>query len=159
MQLAMAALGQFAGGGSGLPVAMPGGGFPAGIGVPTAPVLAPRRSRPVLSPAGQTSSLQLASLATVTCLLREGQLSRHQALTMLSRQGDAWGWDSQWGQRIPLSRVDQAIRAAGGCKTMVSRIRETRPTSPYSAVVPASERPRFGGSRSEQEGFGLYPYR
>lgn len=110
-------------------------------------------------PAGRHSPLQLASLATVTCLLREGQLSRNQAITMLRRQGDAWGWDSRWGQRIALRRVDQAIHAAGGCRAMVSRIQETRPTFPDSAIVPASERSRFGGSRSEQEGFGLDPYR
>ena len=159
MQLAMAALGQFANGGSGMPMGMPVGGFPAGVGAPAAPVLEPRRSGPAMPPAGQTSSLQLASLATVTCLLREGKLSRNQALTMLSRQGDAWGWDSQWGRRIPIARVDQAISAAGGCAAMVTRIQETTPISPYSAVVPVSERPLFGGSRSEQEGFGLYPYR
>ena len=110
-------------------------------------------------PSGRHSSLQLASLAAVTCLLREGQLSRNQAITMLRRQGDAWEWDFLWGQRIPLRRVDQAIHAAGGCRAMVFRIQETRPTSPDSAIVPASERSRFSGSRSEQEGFGLDPYR
>lgn len=144
MQLAAAALSQFAGGGSSMPVGMPVGSFPVGIAAPSV---------------DQTFSLQLASLATATCLLREGQISRDQALTMLSRQGDVWGWDDQWGRRIPLRRVDQAIGAAGGCAAMVNRIQETRPISPYSGVVPVSDRPRFGSSRSEMEGFGLYPYR
>ena len=159
MQLAAAALGQFAGGGSSMPIGMPVGNFPVGIGGPTAPVLEPRRSRPAMPSVDQTFSLQLASLATATCLLREGQISRDQALTMLSRQGDVWGWDAQWGRRIPLRRIDQAIGAAGGCAAMVNRIQETRPISPYSGVVPVSERPRFGSSRSAMEGFGLYPYR
>ena len=69
MQLALAALGQFAGGGlAGAPMA------------PMAPITpVPTRAT--------TPSLQLASLATATCLLRGGVIQRDQALQMMHQQG------------------------------------------------------------------------
>lgn len=165
MQLALAALGQFGGNGS-LPLGtmpiggVPVGGFPLGGGRP--PVISVSRPRPryPISPvARRSSSLQLASLATATCLMRERQLSRAQAVALLDRQAQIWGWDPRWGQRIPLSRVDGAIRAAGGCRSMVNRIQESAVDLPSMATVPVTRNPRSAGSRSEREGFGLFPYR
>ena len=78
MQLALAALGQFGGNGA-MPISpmpmggIPMGGLPSGMGLPT-------------TGTGRSSSLQLASLATATCLMRERRLSRAQAVELLDRQ-------------------------------------------------------------------------
>ena len=104
MQLALAALGQFGGNGA-MPISpmpmggIPMGGLPSGMGLPT-------------TGTGRSSSLQLASLATATCLMRERRLSRAQAVELLDRQGRVWGWEPRWGQRIQLTSVDRAINAA-----------------------------------------------
>ena len=93
MQLALAALGQFGGNGpmpmGGLPI----GAFPAGRRRPVMPVSRPMTRYPTATAPGRTSSLQLASLATATCLMRERQLSRAQAVDLLDRQGQIWGWE------------------------------------------------------------------
>ena len=94
MQLALAALGQFGGNGS-MPISpmpiegVPMGGFPSGLGLPVMPVSRPmpRYTTAPVPRQGRTSSLQLASLATATCLLRERQLSRAQAVELLDGQG------------------------------------------------------------------------
>jgi hypothetical protein len=180
MQLALAALGQFGGNGGlpmgGLPmgaVPMGGlpmgglpmgggamGGFPSGARLPVMPVSRPMPRYPTAPmQQGRSASLQLASLATATCLMREKQLSRAQAVDLLDRQGQVWGWEPQWGQRIQLSAVDRAINAAGGCRSMVRRIQESPVSIPPMATVPVNRNPIRGGSRSEREGFGLFPYR
>ena len=166
MQLALAALGQVGGNGS-LPISpmpmggVPLGGFPSGMGLPVMPVSRPMPRYPTAPVArqGRSSSLQLASLATATCLLRERQLSRAQAVELLDRQGRIWGWQPRWGQRIQLANVDRAINAAGGCRRMVRRIQESPVAIPPMATVPVTRNPLRAGSRSEREGFGLYPYR
>ena len=79
MQLALAALGQFGGNGA-MPISpmpmggIPMGGLPSGMGLPT-------------TGTGRSSSLQLASLATATCLMRERQLSRFRLLNFLTARG------------------------------------------------------------------------
>ena len=122
MQLALAALGQFGGNGpmpmGAVPMAavpmggLPIGAFPAGRRRPVMPVSRPMTRYPTATAPGRTSSLQLASLATATCLMRERQLSRAQAVDLLDRQGQIWGWEPRWGQRIQLASVDGAINAA-----------------------------------------------
>lgn len=149
VQLAMAALGQF-----GASPAMPISGVR-----PIVPVSRPLPQFPGEPTAVQTSSLQLASLATATCLMREGQLNRQQALDLLDRQAQAWGWRTQWGQRIPLASVDRAISAGGGCAAIVGRIRTGRASIPPMATFPSASGNGDGRSRSEREGFGLFPYR
>ena len=159
MQLALAALGQF-GGNGGLPVgAVTTGIFPPGAGPAAMPVSRPMPRYPAAPLQGRTSSLQLASLATATCLMREQQLSRAQAVDLLDRQGQIWGWDPRWGQRIQLNAVDRAINAAGGCRSMVLRIQESPVSITPMARVPVNRHSVRGGSRSEREGFGLFPYR
>jgi hypothetical protein len=142
MQLALAALGQFAGGGL--------GGVPMGLTM--APIT------PVTTRAS-TPSLPLASLATATCLLRSGAIQRDQALQMMQHQGQTWGWRPDWGQRIPLVQVDQAIHSAGGCTALLERMRdgERGDSRVITAYYPSSA--SGGGSFSEREGFGLVPYR
>lgn len=169
MQLALAALGQFGGNGpmpmgavpmAGVPMGgLPIGAFPAGRGRPVMPVSRPMPRYPSVSVPGRTSSLQLASLATATCLMRERQLSRAQAVDLLDRQGQIWGWEPRWGRRIQLASVDGAINAAGGCRTMVRRIQNSPVSIPSMASVPVNRNPVRSGSRSEREGFGLFPYR
>ena len=160
MQLALAALGQFGGNGpmpmgaipmGGLPI----GAFPAGRRRPVMPVSRPMTRYPTATAPGRTSSLQLASLATATCLMRERQLSRAQAVDLLDRQGQIWGWEPRWGQRIPLASVDGAINAAGSCRTMVRRIQDSPVSITPMVTVPVNRKP----THSEHEGFGLFPYR
>ena len=162
MQLAMAALGQF-GAGGGMPAGPmpmgPMGGMPTGNGFPVVPVSRPMPQVPMAPRGDQAASLQLASLATATCLMREGQINRSQALDLLQRQGQMWGWSPQWGQRIPLARVDQTIRSAGGCRAMVRRIQNSHLGLPTVASQPVGPTVRSPRTRSEREGFGLYPYR
>ena len=169
MQLALAALGQFGGNGpmpmgavpmAGVPMGgLPIGAFPAGRGRPVMPVSRPMPRYPSVSVPGRTSSLQLASLATATCLMRERQLSRAQAVDLLDRQGQIWGWEPRWGRSIQLASVDGAINAAGGCRTMVRRIQNSPVSIPPMATVPVNRNPDRSGSRSETEGFGVYHYR
>ena len=72
---------------------LPIGAFPAGRRRPVMPVSRPLTRYPTATAPGRTSSLQLASLATATCLMRERQLSRAQAVDLLDRQGQIWGWE------------------------------------------------------------------
>ena len=158
MQLALAALGQF-GGNSPMPMgAVPMGAVPMGRR-PVMTVSRPMPRYPSASVPGRTSSLQLASLATATCLMRERQLSRTRAVDLLDRQGQIWGWEPRWAQRIQLASVDGAINAAGGCRTMVRRIQNSPVSITPMATVPVNRNPVRTGSRSEREGFGLFPYR
>ena len=164
MQLALAALGQFAGqdpmlmGGASMG-AFPVGGVVSGGRLPVRSVSRPMARYPRASMAGRSSSLQLASLATATCLMREQRLSRAQAIALLGRQAQIWGWEPRWGQRIGLASVDRAIKAAGGCRSMVRRIQNSPASIPPIATVPVHRSPNRTGGRSEREGFGLFPYR
>jgi len=159
MQLALAALGQFAGEGP-MPIgSVPLGGLVSGGRLPVSPVARLMSRYPTAPQLGRSSSLQLASLATATCLMREQQLTRAQAVALLDRQAQIWGWESRWGQRIHLASVDRAIKAAGGCRSMVLRIQESPVSITPMARVPVNRHSVRGGSRSEREGFGLFPYR
>ena len=82
-----------------------------------------------------------------------------QAVELLDRQGRVWGWEPRWGQRIQLTSVDRAINAAGGCRRMVRRIDQSPVVIPPMATKPVTRNPVRAGSRSESEGFGLFPYR
>ncbi|WP_250395993.1 hypothetical protein [Synechococcus sp. MU1655] len=149
LQLAIAALGQMSGGGlSQTPFNIPSRPFP--IRRQVQPVYPTRSS--------QASNLQVATLATTTCLMRSGSIERAEALTLLERQGQTWGWPRTWGQRIPLSSLDDAIHSAGGCTALLQRVREAAPAR--TAIIPATHQGRrYAESRSEREGFGLAPYR
>ena len=159
MQLALAALGQFAGEGP-MPIgSVPLGGLVSGGRLPVSPVARPMSRFPTAPQLGRSSSLQLASLATATCLMREQQLTRAQAVALLDRQAQIWGWESRWGQRIQLASVDRAIKAAGGCRSMVRRIQNSPVAISPMATLPVHRTPARTGSRSQSEGFGLFPYR
>ena len=154
LQLAMAALGQMSGGGlSQMPLNLPSRSFPVN-----------RQSRPVYpTRSSHKPNLQIATLATTTCLMRSGLIGREEAVAMLARQGQSWGWPRACGQRIPLVSVIQAIQSAGGCNTLVQRAHEAAPRR--IATIPPTQRSRtygdrgYGGNQSEREGFGIAPYR
>jgi hypothetical protein len=136
LQIVMAALGQMGG-----LTTSPGLGMPAPLPV---------------------NQRQVASLATATCLMRSGRLSRQDAIGMLQRQGRRQGWADGWGRRISLGQLDSLIRRAGGCPRIISQIAGIRqPLRPQPIrrrpVLPEAESGR--GSRSAREGFGLAPYR
>ena len=162
MKLAMAALGQF-GASGGMPTGPmpmgPMGGMPTGNSFPVLPVSRPMPQVPMAPRGERTASLRLASLATATWRVRAGQITRSQARDLLHRQGERGGGSSQWGQRIPLARVDQTIRSAGGCRAMVRRIQDSHLSHPPVASQPVGPSVRSPRTRSEREGFGLYPYR
>ena len=149
LQLAIAALGQMSGGGlSQTPFNIPSRPFPVS-----------RQSRPVYpTRSSQAPNLQIVTLATTTCLMRSGSIGRGEAVALLDRQGQTWGWPREWGRRIPLSRVDDAIASAGGCSSLVQRAREIAPGRRATIRATHQDR-RYGGSQSEREGFGLAPYR
>ena len=158
IQLAMAAMSQFGNGtgspmhgGLGMPMALPTQpNVP--IRYPQAPLpMAPRPDFPATD--HRVESMQAATLAATTCLLRSGQIGRNQAVSMLDRQGESYGWRPGWGRMIPLHVVDRTIDASGGCRSLLTRVRRGRDLYGTGTQL-AGER-----SRSEQEGFGLYPYR
>ena len=149
----MAALSQF-GGGMGGPMGM-NPGLPMRpampIRYPQAPVMtSPRPMIP--SYPQQSPSQQAGTLAATTCLLRAGQIDRGQAITILNRQGQRLGWSPGWGRTIPIQVVDQTISASGGCSALLDRIQEGGATG-ITQIAGRS------AGRSEQERFGLYPYR
>ena len=166
MQLAMAALSQFGGGGFG-GGGFGGGGFGGGgmgvpfgggYGMPTRPRPITYPQAPVMRPAPapihtQGPAMQASTLAATTCLLRNGELSRQQAITMLDRQGQRMGWAPGWGRSIPVNVVDRTIAGAGGCRALLASIRSGYGSGPTQMAGSGL------GSRSQQEGFGLYPYR
>ena len=146
MQLAMAAMSQF-GGGMSAPISA---GMPMPMPVrPMAPYSSPA---PVSN--GWRPSMQASTLASTTCLLRSGRISRDQAIGLLDRQGESWGWSRGWGRAVPISVVDRTIDSAGGCRALLdghSPGREWQGT-------PIQVADGYPG-RSQREGFGLYPYR
>ena len=146
MQLAMAAMSQF-GGGMSAPIS-------AGMPMPM-PV---RPMAPYSSPApisnGRRPSMQASTLASTTCLLRRGQISRDQAIGLLDRQGETWGWSRGWGRSVPISVVDRTIDSAGGCRALLNGHSPGR--EGHGAPIQVAD--GYPG-RSQREGFGLYPYR
>ena len=160
MQLAMAALSQFGGGGMGMSSGLPIG---AGMGMPGRLPMGGGMGMPVSLPIRpiapsvprQGPAMQASTLAATTCLLRSGQIGREQAISMLDRQGQTWGWTPGWGRNIPISVVDQTIDYAGGCQALLNGIRNGEGIRTIGTHVAD----RGSGSRSQQEGFGLYPYR
>lgn len=156
MQLAMAALSQFGGGGMGMPMGLPigggiGGGMGGGMGLPASLPI-----RPVApSSPGRGSAMQASTLAATTCLLRSGQIGRDQAISILDRQGRSRGWTPGWGRNIPIAVVDQTIDRAGGCQALLNGIRNGGGIQTVATQMAG----QGSGSRSQREGFGLYPYR
>ncbi len=159
LQLAMAALSQL-GGGYGGPMQAPTLGpglFSAPLPTP-APrrVPGPFRRLPVPD---QVQGAQVASLAVATCQLRSGMISRDEARRRLQAFGVSRGWQPGWGQAIPLQRLDAAIRGAGGCGAMLSRLGAGRGRSPVGGGPAIGRAMPTPMSPSQAEGFGLAPYR
>ena len=151
LQLAMAALGQMSG----------GGGLSQLSAQHSIDALSRGSSEPSYVPHAFVSSAQPSG-----CHLGNDHLfdairfdrTWRGGRRLLERQGQTWGWPRTWGQRIPLSSVDQAIQSAGGCNALVQRAREAAPGR--TATISATHRGRnSGGNQSEREGFGLAPYR
>lgn len=153
LQLAMAAMSQF-GGEMRAPIGM-NPGIVMRPAMPTRypqfPVMSqPRPTTPTYPQ--QSPAVQAGTLAATTCLLRTGQIDRGQAMAILNQQGRRLGWSREWGRTIPLHVVDQTISSSGGCAALLDRIRG----GASNGITQIAGR---SGSRSEQEGFGLYPYR
>ena len=149
LQLAVAALGQFGGGGLSR--------SPLGISSMPSPMI--RQGRAVYpARSAQSPNLQVATLAATTCLMRSGEIDRAEAISLLHRQGQTWGWPKSWGQRIALSSVDRTIQLAGGCNALVRKARDEVP--PRTTVIPVTRHGvSYEANRSEKERFGLIPYR
>ncbi len=144
MQIAMAAMSQF-GGGMSAPIS---GAMPMPLR-PMAPYSSPA---PVSN--GWRPSMQASTLASTTCLLRSGRISRDQAIGLLDRQGETWGWSRGWGRAVPISVVDRTIDSAGGCQALLNGHSPGREWQ-RAPIQVANGTP----GRSQREGFGLYPYR
>jgi hypothetical protein len=159
LQLAMAALSQL-GGGFGGPMQAPTLG--PGLFSAPMPTPAPRRApAPFRRPpyVDQTQGAQLASLAVATCQLRSGMISRDEARRRLQTFGASRGWQPGWGQAIHLTRLDAAIRGAGGCGALLSRLGAGRGRSPLRGGPAIGRAMPTPMSPSQAEGFGLAPYR
>ncbi len=159
LQLAMAALSQL-GGGFGGPMQAPTLG--PGLFSAPMPTPAPRRGpTPFRRPpyADPTQGAQVASLAVATCQLRSGMISRDEARRKLQAFGASRGWQPGWGQAIPLQRLDAAIRSAGGCGALLSRLGEGQGRSPVRSGPAIGQAMPLPMSPSQAEGFGLAPYR
>ncbi|QEY31830.1 hypothetical protein EVJ50_05815 [Synechococcus sp. RSCCF101] len=147
LQLVMAALSQMA----------PIGGLstlsPAQPFQPIRPAAVVRRS-PV-------NRAQVATLATATCLMRQGLMPRHEAVRLVEAQGRRQGWPQGWGRRVPLNTLDRLIAGSGGCSRIVAQLDGLTGRPGWETDRPAAPRGRGNGwgSRSQQEGFGLAPYR
>ena len=147
MQLALAALGQFGGGGMNGPMLQPRPIFQQ------PGYQQPGFQRPIAQPSAPS---QATTLAAVTCRMRQGEISRDRAIDDLNTVGRRYGWSQDWAQRIPLSVVDQTIARSNGCQSLLSTLRG------YGHIGPVAGGVHSGGSRagrSEIEGFGLAPYR
>ena len=144
MQLAMAAMSQV-GGGMSAPIS-------AGLPMPVKPMAPYSSPAPVTN--GWRPSMQASTLASTTCLLRSGRISRDQAIGLLERQGETWGWSRDWGRAMPISVVDRTIDSAGGCRALLN---DHSPGGEWqrAPIQVANGNP----GRSQREGFGLDPYR
>ena len=148
MQLAMAAMSQF---GGGMSAPMPAG-MPMPMPVPMRP-MAPYSSLAMVSN-GWRPSMQVITLASTTCLLRSGRISRDQAIGLLDHQGETGGWSRDWGRTVPISVVDRTIESARGCRSLLNIKTPWREWQ--EAPIQVAE--GYPG-RSQREGLGLYPYR
>ena len=148
MQLALAALGQFGGGGMNGPMLQPRPIFQQ------PGYQQPGFQRPIAQPSAPS---QATTLAAVTCRMRQGEINRDRAIDDLNIVGRRYGWSQDWAQRIPLTVVDQTIARSNGCQSLLSTLRG------YGGHIgPVAGGVHSGGSRagrSEIEGFGLAPYR
>ena len=148
MQLALAALGQFGGGGMNGPMLQPRPIFQQ------PGYQQPGFQRPIAQPSAPS---QATTLAAVTCRMRQGEINRDRAIDDLNTVGRRYGWSQDWAQRIPLTVVDQTIARSNGCQSLLSTLRG------YGGHIgPVAGGVHSGGSgagRSEIEGFGLAPYR
>ena len=153
LQIAMVAMSQF-GGVMLAPMGM-NPGLPSRpaipIRYPQVPVMSAPRPRIPAYPQ-QSLTMQAGTLVATTCLLRSGKIDHGQAILILNRQGQRLGWSPNWGRSIPLQVVDRTISLSGGCAALLDRI-QGEATSGITQISGTSV------SRSEQEGFGLYPYR
>jgi hypothetical protein len=154
LNLAMAALSQFGGMGR-----MPGLGYGGGggYGIP----FQPRPQATVLRP-----SLEVATVAGVSCLERQGSLSAAERTTMLRSQGQLLGWPSDWDRSVSGDDVERLIKKAGGCPSLLQALRRggLRPSDGVASGGAWGGRSSNGGvsgggNDSEAEGFGLSPYR
>jgi hypothetical protein len=169
LNLAMAALSQFGGmgrmpgpgyGGGGLPPGL-GGGLPPGGGGGSGIPFQPRPQATVLRP-----SLEVATVAGVSCLERQGSLSAAERTTMLRSQGQLLGWPSDWDRSVSGDDVERLIKKAGGCPSLLQALRRggLRPSDGVASGGAWGGRSgngggSAGGNDSEAEGFGLSPYR
>jgi|688.fasta_scaffold558285_2 hypothetical protein len=140
LNLAMAALSQFGGMGR-----MPGPGYGGGYGIP----FQPRPQATVLRP-----SLEVATVAGVSCLEQQGSLSAAERTTMLRSQGQLLGLPSDWDRSVSGDDVERLIKKAGGCPSLLQALRRGG-LRPSDGVASGGG----GGNDSEAEGFGLSPYR
>ena len=146
MQLAMAAMSQFGGGMSApIPAGMP-------MPMPMRP-MAPYSSLAMVSN-GWRPSIQVITLASTTCLLRSGRISRDQAIGLLEHQGETWGWSRDWGRTAPITVVDRTIDSARGCRALLNG--QTPGREWQEAPIQVAE---CHPGRSQREGLDLYPYR
>lgn len=153
LNLAMAALSQFGGMGR-MPGPGFGGGLPPGGGGGYRLPFQPRPTTTVLRP-----SLEVATLAGVTCLERQGSLSAAERTTMLRSQGQLLGWPGDWDRSVSGEAVERLIQRAGGCPSLLKALRRGG-LRPSDGVASGGDRGGVnGGNDSEAEGFGLSPYR
>jgi hypothetical protein len=165
LNLAMAALSQFGGmgrmpgpgyGGGGLPPGL-GGGLPPGGGGGYGIPFQPRPQATLLRP-----SLEVATVAGVSCLERQGNLSAAERTTMLRSQGQLLGLPSDWDRSVSGDDVERLIKKAGGCPSLLQALRRggLRPSDGVASGSGWGGRSGSGGGNdSEAEGFGLSPYR
>jgi hypothetical protein len=169
----MAALSQFGGMGrmpgpgfgGGLPPGL-GGGLPPGGGGGYGIPFQPRPTTTVLRP-----SLQVATVAGVICLERQGNLNAAERSTMLRSQAQLFGWPSNWERSVSGDEVEGLIRRAGGCPSLLQALRRggLRPSDGVAngggvwggrnGSGGGNWGGNGGGNDSEAEGFGLSPYR
>lgn len=145
LSLLLSALGQF-GGAGGL-----GGGFGGGFGggLPA----------PGYGSSQGSGSLPADTLAVVQCLYEEGRLGEGDARALIEQQGRRRGWPASWERSIDPRRVGQAIGAAGGCRSLMTRLDRSGSRTFTRPVQVAPWPGSSGRSPSQSEGFGLAPYR
>ncbi|MCP9848710.1 hypothetical protein [Cyanobium sp. Morenito 9A2] len=171
LSLLLSALGPFSGFGGGLLPGL-GLGMGSGFGAGSGGVLQPwpgaygagsgRGGEPL-------QALPVQTLALVRCLHQEGMIGAEQAQQLIERQGWRRGWPVDWANSIGPGQVDQMLIAAGGCRPLMAALQRngsrvvTQPgAAPSWDGNPGHDpglNPSQGGSLSENEGFGLAPYR
>ncbi|MFY8149142.1 MAG: hypothetical protein ACOVNL_07995 [Prochlorococcaceae cyanobacterium] len=134
-----------------------GGGFGNGLGgVPRGAPAPDFRSAPIpviplaSRSGGSERGRQLATLAVVGCLVEDGRLDGSQARSLLNHQSRRRGWPLGWERRFSSAEMAGLVRSSGGCDPLMARLGR-RSGNPGSGSI--------ASSRSEQESFGLTPYR